>query len=223
MSVVAAVAFAPRSADAQAAKILEQFSGTMTGVKPGTGETVTIDILRWSSDEDAQKLLAAYKDKSDKWADALQAQPLLGYVWTSSESLGYTIRYARRLDDAGGGERIILAVEHPLGSWERPAWKATVGSTDYPYSVIELRVSKLGLGVGKASLAGKVAVDDATHSVALENYASAPILLRGVKRGKTPAAASAATPAPAAKPAAPAPKPATPAAKPAAPAGSGKN
>src|SRR5207302_65892 len=146
IAMAAAVALAPGRAEAQAAKILEQFTGTMAGVTPGTGATITIDVLRWSSDEDAQKLLAAYKEKGDKqWADALQSQPSLGYIWTSSESVGYTLRYARRLEAPNGGERVILAIERPLGSWERPAWKATgPAAMDYPFTVVELRVSHAG-------------------------------------------------------------------------------
>jgi hypothetical protein len=174
----------PRSAEAQAAKILEKLTATMTNVDPGNNEAITIDVLRWSTDEEAQKILAAYKEKGgDHWAETLQAQPSLGFVWTSGESLGYSIRYARQLMQPDGSERLILALERPLGSWDRPAWKATgAAATTYSFSLIELRVTRTGTGEGKVSLAGKVGVDETTQSVALENYASAPVLLKGVKR-----------------------------------------
>src|SRR5437762_9673326 len=88
-AVLAGVVLMPGVARAQAAKILEKFTATMAGVNPGLGATVTIDVLRWSTDEEAQKLLAAFKDKGEKqWADVLQAEPSLGYLWASGESLG---------------------------------------------------------------------------------------------------------------------------------------
>jgi hypothetical protein len=48
--------------------------------------------------------------------------------------------------------------------------------------VIELRVDRRGVGEGKASLAAKVTVDAATQSLVLENYVSAPVLMKGLKR-----------------------------------------
>jgi hypothetical protein len=182
------LAIVPRSAEAQAAKIVEKLTATMANVEPGNGEGITIDVLRWSTDEEAQKTLAAYKEKGDEhWAEALQAQPSLGFVWTSGESLGYTIRYARHFTQPDGSEVVILASERPLGSWDRPNWKATgAAATTYPFSIIELHITRNGAGEGKASLAGKVGVDEASQSVTLENYAAAPVLLKGVKRAPRP-------------------------------------
>jgi hypothetical protein len=186
-ALVCALVLASGFMGAQATKIVEEFSGTMVGVSPGMGDTITIDVLHWSADEDARTLLTAFKEKGEKeWADALQTRPLLGYVWTSSESLGYTIRYARRIETPSGGERVILAIGRPLGSWERPSWRAIAPAVavEYPFSVIELQVNPNGVGEGKVSLAAKVTVDAPAQSIALENYASAPVLLKGLKRVK---------------------------------------
>jgi hypothetical protein len=172
-------------AGAQSANVVEKFTATSVGVDPGAGQTITVDVLRWSTDDEAQKLLAAFKDKGDRrWVDALQSSPSLGYVWTSGENLGYTVRYARRFASPDGAERVVIATEPRLGSWERPAWKAAVTAVEYPFSVIELRVNRAGDGDGKASLAAKVVVDGATQSLALENYRAAPVLLKAVKRIK---------------------------------------
>jgi hypothetical protein len=187
MAVLFTLVLASGFMEAQATKIVEKFTGTVVSVSPGMGDTITIDVLRWSADEDARKLLTAFKERGEMaWADALQTQPSLGYVWTSSESLGYTIRYARRIETPTGGERVILAIGRPLGSWEHPGWKATgpAPAVEYPFSVIELRMNPNGVGEGKVSLAAKVTVDDPAQSVALENYASAPVLLKGLKRVK---------------------------------------
>jgi len=180
----AVVMVAPDALGAGPAKIVAKFTATMVGVNPGDEKTITIDLLRWSTDEEAQKILTAFKEKGDKqWVDALQSAPSLGYVWTAGERLGYSIRYARRLYTSTGGERVIIAIDHPLGSWDRPVWKAIgPAAVEYSFSVIELRVDRRGVGEGKASLAAKVTADAATQSLVLENYASAPVLLKGLKR-----------------------------------------
>jgi len=118
---------------------------------------------------------------------ALGKTPTLGYVW-ASEVAGYAIHGAVRLAAQDGSERIILLTDRRLGA-TNDLWKP-VGSAgpDYPFSVIELRVSGKGEGEGKISLTGKVSADSAAKFVALDNYAAAPVLLRNVKRG---AAASA--------------------------------
>jgi hypothetical protein len=104
-------------------------------------------------------------------------------VWTTGERLGYTVRYARRLDTSTDGQQVIIAIDRPLGSWDRPVWKAIgPAAVEYSFSVIELRVDRRGVGEGKTSLAAKVTVDAATQSLVLENYASAPVLMKGLKR-----------------------------------------
>jgi len=116
-------------------------------------------------------------------AGALQKAPTVGILWTP-ESAGYSIRYAYRLHETDGSERIILATDRRLSPWNA-LWKPTSGtaaSTDYEFSIIELRLNAQGLGEGKASLATPIAIDSSAKSVALENYASLPVVFKGVKR-----------------------------------------
>jgi hypothetical protein len=149
---------------------------------PGAGHNLTIDILRWSTDAEIAKLVATFTEKGEKeWGNTLQTSPLVGYVWVEGESLGYSIRYARGVAMSDGSERVLMATDRPLGSFGRQAWKATgPAATDYPFSVVELRIGRAGLGAGKASLAGKVVTEG--NVIALENYAAAPTLLKGIKR-----------------------------------------
>ena len=77
-------------------------------------------------DAEIEKLVAAFKEKGEaEWPAALQAMPTVGYLWTSGESLGYSLRYAQRSTLPDGGERIVAVTDRPLGSWGREAWKAT--------------------------------------------------------------------------------------------------
>ena len=66
--------------------------------------------------------------------------------------------------------------------------------TDYEFTLIEIRLDSKGLGEGKTSLTTKVIVDDINDindvnninnrakTVALDNYAAAPAILKNVKR-----------------------------------------
>ncbi len=115
-------------------------------------------------------------------ASALQTRPTIGYLW-SSESTGYSLKYAYRVPQTGGGERIIFATDRRLGVWV-DRWKPTGGVTppEYEFSVVELRMPAKGDGEGKASISGKVAVDSTVNSLALDNYTALPVVLKEVKR-----------------------------------------
>jgi hypothetical protein len=121
-------------------------------------------------------------------AAALGNAPTVGYLW-SSEVAGYSLRYAVRLADAGGGTRIILITDRRLGA-TNDLWKpaGTDAVASYDFSVIELHLNSKGEGEGKTSLTGKVAVvsansGSAAKTFALENYSALPVVLANV-RGK---------------------------------------
>src|SRR5262249_62128730 len=98
-------------------------------------------------------------------AAALQAAKTVGYVW-SSESAGYSLRYAYRLPQPDGSERIIFATDRRLGAWNN-LWKpaGNASPSNYEFSVIEVRIPAKGDGEAKASLSGKVTIDSAFNSI----------------------------------------------------------
>jgi hypothetical protein len=108
--------------------------------------------------------------------------PTLGYIWTN-DITGYSIKYAARTPLPDGGERIILATDRRLGA-HTTGWKpaGAAAPTDYEFTFLELRVDQKGSGEGKASLTARVTVDADAKTVALENYAAAPVILQNVKR-----------------------------------------
>lgn len=113
-------------------------------------------------------------------AAALQASPGVGYLW-SSESVGYSLRYAYRMTQADGRVRIVLATDRRLGGFDG-SWEPAIGEpNDYAFSVIELRLNAAMEGEGKASLTGTVFVDDAADTIALDDYAALPVTLRHVR------------------------------------------
>lgn len=122
-------------------------------------------------------------------AAALGRAPTLGYLW-SSEVAGYAIRYAVRLPQPGGGERIILLTERRLGAWN-DQWKpagpaaANAGSPNAEFSLIEIRVNPKGEGEGKISQDAKLSIDTSARTLELENYGAAPVVLKNVKPSKS--------------------------------------
>ena len=113
---------------------------------------------------------------------ALKKAPTIGILWTS-ETIGYSIKYAYRMPHPDGGERIILATDRRVGAWSN-LWKpaASVPTSDYPFSIIELRLNSKGEGDGKGVVGGKIVVDNDAKTIALEGYNTLPILLKSLKR-----------------------------------------
>ena len=177
----------------------------------GAPDSIRIDILRWSTDAEREKLMSAWSlkgrtvgtggpggvvgrggrgapqaDSSPSTpeaalASALKTTATVGYLW-SSEVAGYALRYAGQVTSADGLERIVLITHRRLGE-VNDLWKPTAGGAPAPYdfSVIELRVNAKGEGEGKASLTGKVAPDSTVKIIALENYDALPIAFSNVK------------------------------------------
>jgi hypothetical protein len=115
-------------------------------------------------------------------AAAIKRAPTTGILWTS-ENVGYSIKYAYRLPQPDGSERIILATDRRVGAWSN-LWKTSgaIEPSDYPFSILELRLNSKGDGEGRGIVTGKVAVDSAAKTIALDGYAALPVILKGVKR-----------------------------------------
>jgi len=113
---------------------------------------------------------------------AIKKAPTVGILWTS-ENVGYSIKYAYRLSQPDGGERIILATDRRVGAWSN-LWKPSPSITlsDYAFSMIELRLNSKGEGEGRGVVTGKVAIDESAKTISLDQYAALPVILKGVKR-----------------------------------------
>jgi hypothetical protein len=115
-------------------------------------------------------------------ARALKEAQTIGYLW-SSEAAGYALRYAGKVAQPDGTDRIILITDRQLGE-ANGLWRAPnqAGPAPYDFSIIELRLNAKGVGEGKLSLGEKVAPDAAAGIVALANYDSLPVVFTGLKR-----------------------------------------
>ena len=173
---------------------------TVTSAAP-TG-TLTITLSRWSTEAERATLVAAFAAPAPPAVDgraggrgrgrgapppppspfakqsaAIKAAPTLGYIWTEGVT-GYSIKYAWRSPATEDNERIVLVTERRLDS-HAPDWALAAGAADEAdFTVIELRIDRLGVGEGKTSLTTKVAIDAAANTLALDGYAAAPALLK---------------------------------------------
>jgi hypothetical protein len=209
---------------------IARYSATSANVS-GAPDAIRIDILRWSTDAERDRLVDAWNLKTANTgrggrgvggrggrggaarggsgrgaarggadgdggggeatvagpapeamlANALKEARTVGYLW-SSEVAGYAIRYAGRVANADGSERIVLITQRRLGA-VNDLWKPVgAEASAYDFSVIELRVGKNGAGEGKTSLSGKVAPDDSLRIVALADYDALPVGFSHIQR-----------------------------------------
>ena len=159
------------------------FRGTIVNVAGQDGKTLSVDLIRWSTDAERDKVTAAAGKGDTALLDVLKGMPTLGYVWTG-ESVGYQVRYAFKGPQPNGSERIIVATDRPVGSYSLSPWKPAppAAATSYAFTVIEVRLPKGGGGEAKTSLASKVTTDAAAKTLALDNYAAAPVIVKNVRR-----------------------------------------
>lgn len=158
----------------------ESFSGFAINMN-SLPRTAVIDftITRWSTDEERNSLLTiigAEKDPTRKLLRALQKMPSVGRIRTTT-SLGWDLRYAHQTPLDEGGRRIVLATDRPIGFWEARNQGRT---TDYPFTLIEIRLGKDDHGEGKILAGTRIYIDDKKHLV-LENYGQQPVRFNEIR------------------------------------------
>jgi hypothetical protein len=164
----------------------ERFTGFAVNLNggPSTG-TVDFTIERWSTDAERDALLSILKEEkdpyraNDKLLKALQKMPVAGRLLTP-QRLGWDLRYAYQTPLEGGGRRIVLGTDRPVGFGETVTQARTM---DYPFTIIEMRLDKDDRGEGKI-LAGTRLLIDRNNQLVLENYAQQPVRFNQIHRQK---------------------------------------
>jgi len=178
-------------AEAQSKGTVANFTATTANVT-GAPDPLRIDLLRWSTDAEREQVFTALSGKGEtEFMSVLAKQPTLGYIWTS-ESAGYSVRYAYKMSLPNGGDRVIVATDKKLGSWNLQIWKPTgsAAGNSYDFTVLELHLNRRGIGEGKSSLFAKVTADSTAKTIALENYAASPLVLKDVKETRSASSTS---------------------------------
>ena len=148
---------------------------------PASGKAGPVEFVveRYSTDAERDTLMKALQDKGpDKLLETLQNLPRIGYLRTPN-SIGYDLRFARKVPGEDGGEKITLMTDRYITFWEATNRPRTI---DYPFTLIEVRIGPEGKGEGKLSLATRITYDKKNNTVVLEDYKSQPTLLNEVKR-----------------------------------------
>lgn len=166
---------------------LSAFAVNMSTVAPGTTAVMDINVTRWSTPQEREKLLTTAVEKGpDALLRDLQRMPEHGRIripgWTGPDPhnarLGWDLHYAWNTPGEDGGQRIVIATDRYIGFWEARERPRTI---DYPFMLIEIRLDKSGKGVGKMAVATKIEFDKKKNTMVLENYASEPVRLNEVK------------------------------------------
>ena len=145
------------------------------GGAPGSG-TVEVVVDRWSTDEERRTLVSAFKEKGPEGLrEALQKTKAVGRITTPGHR-GYDLHYAHQVPLHDGARRILVGTERPMSFAEES--RGTV-SSDYPFTIVEMRLNAKGEGEGRLSLATRISGD--ADRVELENYDMAPIRLTKIK------------------------------------------
>lgn len=189
MSAAPVPAIAQESAAATLAAPLRlsAWAVNMSNVATGRNAVMDINITRWSTAPEREELITTFLEKgSDALLHALQKTPSHGRMsipgWMGPDPhnvrLGWPLHYAWQVPLPEGGHRIMIATDRYIGFWEA---RNQPRSTDYPFSLLEIRVKKDGTGEGKMAVATKISFDKKKNAIELENYSSEPVRLQNVK------------------------------------------
>jgi len=165
---------------AQTSGMPERYTALAVNTTSGGTTQVEIAVDRWSTAAERAHLVDTLREKGpDQLLSVLQSMSKVGFIRQTS-SIGWDLRYAHReaIPD-GGGERVVVATDRPIGNWEAINQPRTI---DYPFTIVELHINPQGEGEGKMTYATKVTEDKKTGSIVLENWGTGPVLLQGVHR-----------------------------------------
>ena len=191
-TVASAQARPPKTRPEPGNKPIEIFKAFAVQMQTGRAGAVQINVSRWSTDEEREKLLTLLKESGQPAMIAeLQKLPQVGYI-RMPNSMGVALFYARSNQLPDGTRQVVLGTDRSIGM----ATNAPQLSK-YDATVIELHFPPGGgKGEGKIVLAAKASVGK-DGKVQISNYQGEPVRLKDVTASIPKDAAS---PAPAPTP-----------------------
>ena len=167
--------------------VISGWALNMSNIATGANQTIRINITGWSSPAQRQHLIDTFLEKrQDGLLRELGKQPELGrfnfpgYMGPDPNNimrLGTDIRYAMNFPGEDGGRRIVVVTPRVIGFREATGMSRT---TDYPFSLFEMRFDKSGKGEGKMAYATQINFDKKRNVIELENYSSEPVRLNNL-------------------------------------------
>jgi hypothetical protein len=163
------------------------FAVNMSNIATGANAVVDIRINQWSTDEERERLIATMLEKGqDQLLRELTRTPIKGRFRIPGIQgpdphqlrLGHDLHYAWQTPLPDGGRRIVIATDRYIGFREAANQPRT---TDYPFTLFEIRVNKEAKGEGKMAVATKISFDKKKKQIELENYSSEPVRLNNLQ------------------------------------------
>jgi hypothetical protein len=138
-----------------------------------------IEIKRFTDTAENEKLMAAFDQRGQQGLiDALQKVESVGFLRAPGQ-LAYEMHYARVISEKDGVRRILMLTDRPMSFGEAVNRGR---STEYPFTMVDLRIDASGRGEGKLFLATKIIKSG--DLFVLENFVSQPVMLTEVTRKK---------------------------------------
>ena len=170
---------------------LSAWAVSMANVATGSNAVLDIRVNKWSTEKQRQELIAVFLDKGqDALLSKLQDMPDMGRLSIPGRQgpdpnqtrLGWTLRYTNQSPLPDGGMRILIATDRVMSFQEvrnRPR------SYDYPFTFLEIHLTKDGTGEGKMAVATQLQYDKKKNTIIFENYSTEPVRLTNVKVEKS--------------------------------------
>jgi hypothetical protein len=159
----------------------------MSNIATGANQSIRITIDRWSNPSQREHLIATFLEKKQNGLlRELEKQPEVGrfnfpgYMGPDPNNtmrLGTDIRYAMSHAGEDGGRRIVIITPRVIGFREARDQPRT---SDYPFTLFEMRFDKSGKGEGRMAYATQINFDKKKNNIELENYSSEPVRLNNL-------------------------------------------
>jgi hypothetical protein len=187
-SAAACVALSPHAVAARTSGALERIVGRAVDVEDPTQATKPIDILieRWSTAEDVETLSETLRRGPEALLPALQkTRRPVGVLLTPGimaagaralERRAQNLLFARDIMTPSGRQLILVADEH-LWLGEKPGRRLE----NRELTLVDIRFTQDGIGIGKVAPAGKVAYNKQTKIIEVGNFTAQPLRLIDVR------------------------------------------
>jgi hypothetical protein len=170
---------------------LSAWAVSTANVASGANAVLDIRVNKWSTDKQRQDLIAVFLDKGqDALLRKLQDEPEVGRISIpgrlrpdpNQTRLGWTLRFASQTPLPDGGTRILIATDRVMSFEEL---RNQPRSSDYPFTFLEIHLTKNGAGEGKMAIATQMRFDKTKNAIIFENYSTEPVRLTNVKAEKS--------------------------------------
>jgi len=162
-------------------QVIERFQADAMDLDSGRAEIAEIGIMEWSTDEERQALIQAFKDGGNQGAyKYLNKQDEKAFV-SFPNTMGYQMRYAFQFN-SDGKRQIVMATDRPIGMGE--VMRDTDSQRDsISFVTLELDPST-NEGTGEMVFGAEFKVDQKTGQLDIETMSMNPTKLTNVKPQK---------------------------------------